>query len=378
MRQAGLQAEAIVKPKQRSGSVDMWRGFVLCTIFINHMPGNVFEAITFRNISLSDSAEAFVFMSGVAMALAYGRKFASGREADVSISLIKRTVKLYGMHVLLSLAGIAIFAAGAIFWHDPSLMDMHGRDLYVKDAGTFLAGIVTLGHQLGYFNILPIYIALNALVPIMLYLARVRIEVMLLASAALYALARLYGWNLPSWPIPGGWFFNPFTWQFLLAIGIAAGLLLQQKALTVSKPLFVVAGIIVFASAFVVTNGFGLSFGVRDAVYGWLDLDKTSLGLGRLVQFLALAYFIYGLGISPRLAAWRALQPLVLLGRNSLLVFVLLSLVAAVGQVLFLTGHNALWIQVALVIGGLGFFYVAARVSEMEHQAAEGLAPARG
>ena len=45
-----------------------------------------------------------------------------------------------------------------------------------------------------------------------------------------------------------------------------------------------------------------LSFGVREAVYGWLDLDKTNLGLGRLVHFLGLACFIYGLGISPKLA----------------------------------------------------------------------------
>lgn len=377
-RRAAAGSGPVTKPKQRSGSVDMWRGFVLCTIFVNHMPGNVFEYITFRNVSLSDSAEAFVFLSGVAMALAYGRKFAAGREGEVAVSLIKRTVKLYGIHVLMSLAAIAIFAAGAIYWRAPGLMAMHGRDLYVKDADAFLAGILSLGHQIGYFNILPIYIALNVAVPVLLYLARIRLDLMLLVSALLYAVSRVYGWNLPSWPIQGGWFFNPFTWQFLLAIGIATGLLMQQNALPKSRFLFVLSGVIVFAGAFVVTNGFGLSFGVRDAVYGWLDLDKTNLGLGRLVQFLALAYFIHGLGVSPRLAAWRALQPLVLLGRNSLLVFVLLSLMAAVGQVLLLTGHDALWLQVVLVVGGLGILYAAAKLTEMEHQSGARLAVARG
>jgi hypothetical protein len=365
------------KPKQRAVSVDMWRGFVLCTIFINHMPGNVFEAVTFRNIGLSDSAEAFVFMSGVAMALAYGRKFSAGKEWDVSLTLIKRAVKLYGVHLLLSLAGIAIFAAGAIAWHSPELMTMHGRDLFVKDANTFLIGIVSLGHQLGYFNILPLYIALIVVVPGLFYLARIHIGVMLAASALLYALTRLYGWNLPNWPVPGGWFFNPFAWQFLMAIGIAAGLALQQNKLEKSQPLFILAGTVVLAGAFVVTNGFGLSFGVRDAVYNWLDLDKTNLGLGRLIHFLGLAYFIYGLGISPRLASLRVLQPLIVLGRHSLLVFFLLSLVAAFGQVLLLTGHNALWVQVALLVGGVSFFYAAAKFAEAE-KAAGGPVMVRG
>jgi len=371
---AGLNG---AKPKQRAVSVDMWRGFVLCTIFINHMPGNVFEAITFRNIGLSDSAEAFVFMSGVAMALAYGRKFNSGKEWDVSLILLKRAVKLYGVHIVLSLAGIAIFAAGAIAWHTPELMEIHGRDLFVRDPDTFLLGIASLGHQLGYFNILPMYIAMIAVVPALFYLARIHIGLMLAASAMLYALTRLYGWNLPNWPIPGGWFFNPFAWQFLMAIGIAAGLAMQQNKLVRSKPLFMLASLIVLAGAFVVTNGFGLSFGVRDAVYGWLDLDKTNLGLGRLVHFLGLAYFIFSLGISPQLASLRVLQPLVVLGRHSLLVFFLLSLVAAVGQVLLMTGHNALWVQVSLLVGGLTFLYAAAKFSEAE-KAAGGPVMVRG
>ncbi|WP_448955608.1 OpgC domain-containing protein [Labrys neptuniae] len=372
-----VAASPAVKPNQRAVSVDMWRGFVLCTIFINHMPGNIFEALTSRNFGLSDSAEAFVFMSGVAMALAYGRKFNAGKEAEISLALGKRAVKLYGVHVLMSLAGIAIFAAGAIHWRMPDLMAIHGRDLYVHDAGTFMLGTLTLGHQIGYFNILPLYIALIGLVPALFYLARLNIGVMLAASALLYGLARHYGWNLPSWPIAGGWFFNPFTWQFMMAIGIAVGLLLQQGRLAVSWPLFLLSGLIVAAGGFVVTNGFGLSFGVREAVYGWLDLDKTNLGLGRLVHFLGVACFIYGLGISPKLASTRLAQPLIMLGRHSLLVFFLLSLLAGAGQVVLMTGHDALWIQIALVCGGIAFLCAAAKFAEAE-KAAGGPVMVRG
>jgi hypothetical protein len=47
--------------------IDFWRGFALVTIFINHIPGIYFERFTFRNVSLSDSAELFVFLAGCAL-----------------------------------------------------------------------------------------------------------------------------------------------------------------------------------------------------------------------------------------------------------------------------------------------------------------------
>ena len=37
-------------------------------IFINHVPGTLYENYTSRNFGFSDAAEAFVFMSGMAAA----------------------------------------------------------------------------------------------------------------------------------------------------------------------------------------------------------------------------------------------------------------------------------------------------------------------
>ena len=41
----------------------------------------------------------------------------------------------------------------------------------------------------------------------------------LAGSAALYLAARQWGWNLPTYPDGGVWYFNPFTWQFLFVLG---------------------------------------------------------------------------------------------------------------------------------------------------------------
>src|SRR5438552_3264763 len=87
--------------RTRVDGIDFWRGFILCTIFINHMPGNVFENFTFRNVGFSDAAEAFIYLSGVSLALAYGARFAGGERLGVLMALARRAVKLYGVHIAL-------------------------------------------------------------------------------------------------------------------------------------------------------------------------------------------------------------------------------------------------------------------------------------
>ena len=51
-------------PSRRVGTIDFWRGLVLVAILCDHIPGNLLEKATPRNFALSDSAEAFVFLSG--------------------------------------------------------------------------------------------------------------------------------------------------------------------------------------------------------------------------------------------------------------------------------------------------------------------------
>jgi hypothetical protein len=352
-----------MKQQNRVDAIDFWRGCVLGMIFVDHMPGNVFENLTPRNFGFSDAAEAFVFLSGVSLAVAYGRRFFLGQRLQTVRGLAKRELKLYGTHIALSLAGLIIFFAGAAWMGKPGLLEVHGRDLFVDNPGLGMLGLVSLGHQLGYFNILPLYIILIAFVPILLWLAAIDCRLMLGASALVYALFRLSGWNIPSWPAPGVWFFDPFAWQLLFAIGLAVGLNLRNAAVSRSRPLMVAAALIVAASAVVVTRGFGLGASadawqsVRDA----LDLDKAQLGLVRLVHFLALAYLIYGLRLSDRLRNWPLYGPAALLGRHSLWVFALLSLFSAIWQVLVAAVTPTIWLDSTFLGASVAIIYLATR-----------------
>jgi hypothetical protein len=362
-RRAAL-AEHRAAASRRVDGIDFWRGLVLCTIFVNHVPGNIVEALTHRNFGVSDSAEAFVFLSGVSLALAYGHRFMPGEQAGVVLALIRRILKLYGVHVALSFSAIAIFSAAALYWREPALMKGLGLQLYVTDAWTCLIGILTLGHQLGYFNILPLYLVLILAVPAQLWLARTDIGLMLVVSALLYAAARILVWNLPNWPGQGGWFLNPFTWQFLMAIGVAAGLTLRRTgSIPVLPPLVAVAAAVVVVGFLASPTGPGA---MRNwiGVHGHLDVNKSALGLTRLTHFLALVYVIHASGLTRLCRRLPVFAPLATIGRHGLLIFALLSLLSAVGQVLVSQVRTSALFDVVFLGGGVLMLWVVARLAD--------------
>jgi hypothetical protein len=56
---------------RRVGAIDFWRGVILIVILVDHISGNLLDRVTPRNFGLSDSAEAFVFLSGLSVGLVY-------------------------------------------------------------------------------------------------------------------------------------------------------------------------------------------------------------------------------------------------------------------------------------------------------------------
>jgi hypothetical protein len=335
-------------------------------IFVDHMPGNIFEIATPRNYGFSDAAEAFVFLSGLSIALAYGGRLAIGQRLKTLRSLGRRALKLYGAHVALSLAALAIFFSGAAWAGKPDLVEVHGRDLFVAHPGMGLIALVSLGHQLGYFNILPLYIVLILFAPALLLMAGFDRRMMLVISGFVYGMARYRHWDLHNWPGPGSWFFDPFAWQLLFAIGIAVGLKLREGPVIHSRALTIFASSIVVASALIVTQGMHV-VGPQtfwEAIYGALDLDKSRLGLIRLIHFLAVAYLIYEIHILDELRRMPLFLSLTVLGRNSLWVFVLISLSSAIWQVTVGAASHSSLFDLCFSVASLGIIYAATRALE--------------
>jgi hypothetical protein len=364
---------ATTTPGKRIDAIDFWRGFALLTIFIDHVPENLFQHVTFRNLGLSDAAELFVFLSGASVALAYGTRFFRGETWGSVRAVFRRAFTLYWVQTLTSLLIIGLFAAAAGWWNNDDLVEDLDRDLVVSSPVKGIAAMLMMTHQLGNVNILPMYIVMLLMTPALLLLARRSDWLMLAASAGFYAVTRVFELNMPTWPLEGGWYFNPLAWQLLFAIGIFVGRRVMTGGIGYDRRLFVLCLAIVVSAAIGVTDGFHLVPGLWDQLYEVLDHDKSNLGLVRLVHFLALAYVVSHSGLTRLYRATPIFAPLALIGRYSLQVFATGCVLTAVGEVMVETRPEdyayPLTLGAFIVVVGCVLHYLVARLLEARRTA---------
>lgn len=339
---------------RKSNSVDFWRGVALVMIFINHVPGNILADYTMRNFAIADSADLFVFLAGWSMSYATGGPTEPESASRVIFRLVWRALQLYRAQLVITLLALAILAAAALHLQNPLFLEWNDAGLAFYDPVRGLLGLALLTHQLGYFNILPLYIVLLIMAPALILLAR-RTELGALAlSLALYTTALFTDLTLPSWPSENQWYLNPLSWQLLLLMGFLCAERARADASfgQLARRLVPIAAVIVGVIAYVTVNGL------------WPDplqvpeprrlflFDKTYLSPPRIVSLLAVVVAFHRLFtvIEPLIGAtgrW-----LCKLGRNSLPVFAVGSLLTLVGQLArFIAGGSIL---ADLVIIGLG------------------------
>lgn len=351
--------------KPRDLRIDFWRGIALLTIFVNHIPGNFFERFTYRNFGLSDSAELFVFLAGFSAALAYFPKFVAGDALRQSWRCLTRAATLYIAHVVSLIAAIALFAMAAESFDDVSFLRMINIGPVMDDPLAGFFGIATLGHQVGYFNILPLYVALIGAVPLIMLLARIDLALPLLVSLVLYFAAQLFGWNLPSYPNDGVWFFNPFAWQLLFVTAFCIGCVLRSgMTIPYSRIAYGLALAYLAASA-VVAVWYKPTWPQFDLPGFLWSLDKSDLPLPRFLHVLALAYVAAYMPGAARFA--RALKPgnpFVAMGRNALPVFCAGSLLSMIG--LILREQYGSHASLDLAIVGAGFLCLVALANGLD------------
>jgi hypothetical protein len=350
----------------RDWRIDWLRGLALVSIFVNHMPGNRLENWTTRNFGFSDAAEVFVLLAGVAAAFAYFKRFEAGQARWSSWKAVRRAGTLYGAHILSTLAAIVLFATVATVMGNPDYLDLIGVAPLFADPWPGLIGIMTGGYQLGFFNILPLYILLLAALPAYMWLAKRDVRLMLAVSFAIYLLAQTLEWSMPNFPEGGGWFFNPFLWQLIFAIGLSLGIMrLRGQWVSYHPVAFALAlAYIGFSAVWMIWSlGGHVTHGLLP---GWMDtLHKSYLPPPRLLHVLALAYVLVHSRAWAALSKISAADPvLTRLGRNSLPAFVSGSLASMVGYITLVHTGSDLALELALTAAGISVMWVAAYLSE--------------
>jgi hypothetical protein len=336
-------------------AVDFWRGFALITIFINHIPGNAFQRFTYSQYSISDAAELFVFLAGWSLALATEGKGAPDPPGRVLLRVASRTVEVYVAQGILMLLALALIAGAALLLDHPVLLEWHNAGPFFADPIQTTVGIVLLTHQLGYFNILPLYVVLLALAPIFVLMSRVSRWLALSMSFILYALCLTFQINLSSWPVQGRWFFNPLAWQFLFVLGFLSSLWVRDSEVfrVWGRRLMPIGALGAVISFIVSVRGLRIDpYSVPEPRLFFI-LDKSYVSPLRLLSFVSLVLAFQGvfavLGYRlPRLAA-----ALSALGRNSLSVFSVGSIAGLAIQLIRAALPRSIILDALLVSSGI-------------------------
>ena len=253
-----------------------------------------------------------------------------------------RAFTLYMAHIVVLVFCGAMVAYTSLATQDPRILETMQFDLIAKDPVSSIVGIATLAFQPSSQNILPLYVVLLAMAPILILLMRRAAWLALMLSAALYLSTELLYLRLPSYPLPDAWFFNPLAWQLLFTLGLVSGWAsLNRERLPANRALTIAAGLYLALSLLVVHGGYVGSYDLSPLPRFLWEQDKTNLSLPRLLHIAALAYLVTRLPLEAWLRDSAFSRPLILLGRHSLPIFslgIILSLAAQMSRIIYQGG----------------------------------------
>lgn len=292
--------------------LDFFRGLAMFIILIAHTPGNFLTSWIPARWGFSDATEIFVFCSGMASAIAFGRGFDRVGWRLGSARVAFRVWQVYWAHVGLFFATLALTVAltdsglgTRNYWGQLNLWPIFVQSDKWSNPDILLS-FMTLRYVPNYFDILPMYMVVLLLMPIIMALANVNkwlvgafvFSVWLLAQKQLMislGLEHLF-LGLPAEPWTArNWFFNPFGWQLIFFTGFAfmRGWLPKPP---VNKMLVGIALFLVLANVPLSNIGvreFGFEWAREWRIGNNILIDKSSFGVLRYVHFLALAYLFW-------------------------------------------------------------------------------------
>ncbi|MGB7210842.1 MAG: OpgC domain-containing protein, partial [Pyrinomonadaceae bacterium] len=281
-----------------------------------------------------------------------------------------RAVELYAAQIMLTMIAIAILAASATLLDNPLLLEWHNASSVFYDPILTHIGLATLTHQLGYFDILPLYVVLMMMAPVFAVIDRHAPNWLLPISIALYLVTLITPLPIPTWPVDGQWFFNPLAWQMVFVLGFVlaredgAGGFVHRHIVPIrwlSLP-------IVAVSAYIVWNRLWPDPTLMPQPVLLFIADKTYVTPMRLIQFLALiALFSAAYPTIQRWAAW-LVDFCARLGRNSLIVFCVGSLLSLLGQITRFVYRGDIVVDTVVVILGVAIMAFSAWLPEWREQ----------
>ena len=344
--------------RPRDVRLDVFRGLCLIIIFISHVWDNPWAQLIPARFGFSDATEIFVFCSGMASAIAFGSAFERHGFMIGAARVLFRCWQVYWSHI-----GVFLVAVVSMIlldrWLGTGGASVEGLGVAPVFDGEHtkaaLVGLLTLTWVPNSFDILPMYLVILLLLPVVIGLHTIGRYHALLFVGLTWAIASTGILDLSAEPWGArSWFFNPLCWQLVFFTGFAFMSGWLPAPPVTPRLVWIAAGIAVLSVPLAwwpLLESSEVLRGVRAAMAPLLD--KTRFGALRYVHFLALAYLSYvAVGEGGRRLAGPVVEILRKLGQQSLAVFMSgLVLSFTAGAVLNMLGRGMLAVAIVNLAG---------------------------
>lgn len=318
-----LAPQKIKRP--RDPRLDFFRGVGMLIILLAHIPSDGWALWIPARFGFSDATEMFVFQSGMASAIAFGSTFDRSGALMLIARIAQRIWQIFWAHIVVFIVVAAIMVVAGTRYDGVSYVDSLNLVPFIKDPGNLLVGLLTLTYVPNYFDILPMYIVILALMPVMILASKIQRFLPFALMISLWLATQFGLTRLPAEPWSDRpWFFNPFGWQLLFFTGF----FLMRGSLPAPRfdrrLMALAVGVVVLTIPFAwvrfqEVHPFFQMAATRLAPW----TDKTNFGPLRFVHFMALCYIAVNLvGEKGSRLRGPVVRVLTVVGQQSLAVFI--------------------------------------------------------
>src|ERR1700727_2037613 len=317
------------------------------------------------NYGANDAADLFVFISGYTASFVYARMMLERGFIVGATRLTKRVWQLYVAHVILFVIYVVSIGYVALRSSDPDIInECNVAGLVDNPIETLRQGLL-LKFKPVNLDVLPLYIVLMGLFPPVLWMMLRRPGLTMLASIALWLVARHFEWNLPAYP-GGSWYFNPYCWQVLFVFGswcALGGARRSRSIIDAPATLYICVAYLVFSMVMTMAGKFP-SFGAMFPHWLYETFnpdDKTNLAPYRFLHFVTIVILVIRFVPKdwPGLE-WKVFDPVIVCGQQSLAVFCVGVFLSFVGHFELMMSSGSLFAQIFVSVTGISIMTIVA------------------
>jgi hypothetical protein len=182
---------------ERRPELDALRGLFLVWMTLTHLPTHMSDLVN-SPFGFVSSAEGFVFVSALLVGRLYIREMLADA-SEVRSRLWKRSLQIYGYHLLMLALAFTVAAGIAVHTHKAAISNL--LSFYLAHPLVAIVGSVLLIYCPPLLDILPMYVTFLFFTPLVLSAAvKVGWRKVLLVSACVWLAAQLglrdyaHGW----------------------------------------------------------------------------------------------------------------------------------------------------------------------------------------